>query len=207
MVFALYPLISNYLADQQHSDRIFAYNQLVEDMEADYGEAYNATLRTQADQDAISFVKGEPQDPVYQGLLNVDGYGMMGYLEIPEIDVTLPIYHGTGDKELAAGVGHLEGSSLPGGGSGTHVVLSSHSGYTAELFSNLNKLEIGDTFTLYVLDRELTYKVDQILTVVPSDTSSLVFDAEKDYVTLFTCTPYGINSHRLLVRGVRIEVE
>lgn len=213
VVFALYPFISNYLADMQHKNRINLYSEQAEELEEqDYQDiweavdAYNASLIAGAEQSAISFVKGEAQDETYQELLNVDGYGMIGYLEIPKINVKLPIYHGTGDKELIAGVGHLEGSSLPAGGAGTHVVLSSHSGYpSAELFTNLYKLEIGDTFTLYVLDRELTYQVDQIITVIPSDTSSLVFEDGKDCVTLFTCTPYGVNSHRLLVRGVRVD--
>lgn len=211
--FALYPFISNYLADMQHKDRIAAYSEQADELEEqDYQDiwaavaAYNDSLSARSDQGAISFVRGEPQDEAYQELLNVDGYGMMGYLKIPKIGVQLPIYHGTGEKELTAGVGHLEGSSLPAGGAGTHVVLSSHSGYPgAELFTNLNKLDIGDTFTLYILDRELTYEVDQIITVIPSDTSSLIFEDGKDYVTLFTCTPYGVNSHRLLVRGVRME--
>lgn len=211
--FALYPFVSNYLAEMQHKDRITAYSEQADELEeTDYQDiweavdAYNESLIAGSEQSAMSFVGGEPQDEVYQELLDVDGYGMMGYLEIPKISVSLPIYHGTGEKELTAGVGHLEGSSLPSGGVGTHVVLSSHSGYpAAELFTNLHKLEIGDTFTLYVLDRELTYEVDQIITVIPSDTSSLVFEDGKDYVTLFTCTPYGVNSHRLLVRGIRIE--
>lgn len=212
--FALYPFVSNYLADMQHRERIVAYSEQAEELEEqDYQDiwdavaAYNQSLISEAGQDEnINFVKGEPQDDVYQQLLDVDGYGMIGYLEIPKIGVSLPIYHGTGDKVLTAGVGHLEGSSLPAGGAGTHTVLSSHSGYpAAELFTNLAQLEIGDTFTLYVLNRVLTYEVDKIITVIPSDTSALVFENGKDYVTLFTCTPYGVNSHRLLVRGVRAD--
>lgn len=208
-VSALYPAVSNYLAQTQHKARIEAYSGQTQTLEAkDYQELWNAvyTYNRSLSSTGKSFVKGEPQDGAYQELLNIDGYGMMGYLEIPKIGVTLPIYHGTGEKELTAGAGHLEGSSLPAGGAGTHTVLSSHSGYpAAKLFTDLDKLEIGDTFTLYILDRTLTYKVDRIETVIPSDTSLLAIEEGKDYVTLFTCTPYGVNSHRLLVRGVRVE--
>ena len=132
----------------------------------------------------------------------------MGYLEIPEIRVKLPIYHGTGDFAICNGAGHVEGSSFPIGGKGTHAVLSSHRGLPgAKLFSDLDKLEVGDTFRITVLDKAFIYEVDQIKTVLPVDVSELLIDEEKELCTLVTCTPYGINSHRLLVRGHRIESE
>lgn len=212
LFLALYPTISNRLAEKIHEQTIRNYNEAVSDMfTQDYADIWNAVEEynyqlSHTGNSNMNLISGEPEGSLYQSLLNVDGAGMMGYLEIPSIEVCLPIYHGTGTASLAAGVGHLEGSSLPAGGTGTHAVLSSHSGYpTAELFTNLYKLEIGDVFIIYVLDRTLVYEVDSIKTVIPSDTSSMVFEENKDYVTLFTCTPYGINSHRLLVRGVRVE--
>ena len=138
-------------------------------------------------------------------LLNVDGNGVMGYIEIPSIRVSLPIYHGTSDVVLQAGIGHTEWSSLPVGGEGSHCVLPGHRGLpSAKLFTNLDKLVEGDTFTLHVLNEVLTYEVDQILVVEPQETEALQIVPGKDYCTLVTCTPYGINSHRLLVRGHRV---
>ena len=131
---------------------------------------------------------------------------MMGYISIDKIKVELPIYHGTSEQVLSVAVGHLEGSSFPVGGLGTHSVLSAHRGLpSSKLFTDLNKLEIGDTFTVTILDRLITYEVDQIEIVEPTDIKKLEIDPEKDYITLMTCTPYGINTHRLLVRGTRIE--
>ena len=142
----------------------------------------------------------------YETALNVDGSGMMGYLEIPKISVKLPFYHGTSGAVLNEAVGHLEGSSLPVGGEGTHVVLSAHRGLpSAKLFTDLPELGEGDIFILTVLDRKMTYQVDQILTVLPTELEALEVEDGQDYVTLMTCTPYGINTHRLLVRGHRIE--
>ena len=142
----------------------------------------------------------------YETALNVDGSGMMGYLEIPKISVKLPFYHGTSGAVLNEAVGHLEGSSLPVGGEGTHVVLSAHRGLpSAKLFTDLPELGEGDIFILNVLDRKMTYQVDQILTVLPTELEALEVEDGQDYVTLMTCTPYGINTHRLLVRGHRIE--
>ena len=141
---------------------------------------------------------------LYENALNVDGSGMMGYLEIPKIQVYLPIYHGTEDAVLAKGVGHLEGSSLPVGGDGTHAVLTGHRGLpSATLFTDLDQLEKDDTFTISVLGEELTYAVTEIRTVLPEETENLRIADGKDQVTLVTCTPYGVNTHRLLVTGTR----
>ncbi len=140
----------------------------------------------------------------YEAALNVDGSGMMGYLEIPQIQVHLPIYHGTADEVLAKGVGHLEGSSLPVGGEGTHAVLTGHRGLpSAALFTDLDRLEEGDCFTVSILGEELTYVVTQIQTVLPEETENLRIVDGVDQVTLVTCTPYGVNTHRLLVTGTR----
>ena len=142
----------------------------------------------------------------YNNILDVNQNGMMGYISIDKIKVELPIYHGTSEQVLSIAVGHLEGSSFPVGGQGTHSVLSAHRGLpSSKLFTDLNKLEIGDTFTITILDRIITYEVDQIEIVEPNDIQKLEIDPEKDYITLMTCTPYGINTHRLLVRGTRIE--
>ena len=142
----------------------------------------------------------------YNSVLNLGGTGIMGYISIPKLQVELPIYHGTAEPVLQVAVGHLEGTSLPIGGIGNHSVLSAHSGLPrAKLFTDLNKMEIGDTFSITVLDRELTYQVDQILVVEPRDVEALYPVEGRDLCTLITCTPYGINSHRLLVRGQRVE--
>ena len=145
-------------------------------------------------------------DEMYYSTLDVNGNGMMGYITIDKIKVQLPIYHGTTDQVLNNAVGHVEGSSLPVGGESTHTVLSAHRGLpSAKLFTNLDKLEIGDTFVIKILDRTITYKIDQILVVVPQKIDDLYVEKGKDMCTLITCTPYGINTHRLLVRGVRTE--
>ena len=142
----------------------------------------------------------------YESLLNVGGNGIMGYISIPDIDVELPIYHGTDNAVLTIGAGHLEGSSLPVGGTGTHAVITGHRGLPrAKLFTDLPKISEGSIFQITVLNKTLTYEVDQILTVLPDEVESLEIDPQQDYVTLVTCTPYGINSHRLLVRGHRID--
>lgn len=138
--------------------------------------------------------------------MNLDGTGIMGYLEIPKISVRLPIYHGTGEDSLQHGVGHLAGTSLPVGGLGTHSVLSAHRGLpSALLFTDLDQVQTGDRFYLSILQDTLVYEVDQVLVVTPDEVSALRADPAEDYVTLVTCTPYGVNSHRLLVRGHRVE--
>lgn len=147
-------------------------------------------------------------DARYESLLNVDGSGMMGYIRIPKINIELPIYHGTSESVLQAGVGHFWGTSLPVGGESTHTVLTGHRGLpTKTLFTNMDKLKIGDIFYIKVLDETLAYQIDQILTVLPEDTDGVSIESGKDYATLVTCTPYAINTHRLLVRGQRIPYE
>ncbi|HFR3765259.1 TPA: class C sortase, partial [Streptococcus suis] len=142
----------------------------------------------------------------YDSILNITDTGIMGYVEIPKLQTMLPIYHGTDDAVLQVAVGHLAGTSLPIGGQGSHAAISGHRGLpSAKLFSDLDQLVIGDTFMIQVLDNTLTYEIDKIITVTPDDVSPLMIDPNEDFVTLVTCTPYGVNSHRLLVRGHRIE--
>jgi sortase A len=163
-------------------------------------EAYNNTLSGISTDTLLSHDS-------YNSLLNFDGSGIMGYLEIPKIKVRLTIYHGTDEPTLENGVGHLEGTSLPIGGNSTHCVLSGHRGLpSAKLFTDLDKLENGDLFYIYILGETHAYEVDQVLVVEPTQVESLKITPEQDYVTLLTCTPYGVNSHRLLVRGHRTEV-
>ena len=164
--------------------------------------AYNVMLLEQNNP-----VPNDKNADSYGALLNMTSDGVMGYLEIPEIRVKLPIYHGTGDFAICNGTGHVEGSSFPIGGKGTHAVLSSHRGLPgAKLFSDLDKLKVGDYFTITVLRQTIFYQIDRIDIVEPEETGLLALDKEKDYCTLLTCTPYGINTKRLLVRGVRCEV-
>ena len=207
----LYPVFSD-LWNQHRQNRLMTdYTNTVTDMEDAERNAlwsaavqYNQGLQA-APQDAFTGADPGPKNP-YWSLLDPDGTGVMGYLEIPKISLRLQIYHGTGDAALQQGIGHLAGTSLPVGGSGTHCVLSGHRWLpSALLFTDLDQLETGDTFTLYVLDQRLSYQVDQILVVEPEDVSALAPEDGKDYVTLVTCTPYGVNTHRLLVRGSRIE--
>ncbi len=188
--------IANYARDIENLD-----NALYEDFLAD-AEAYNQSLLGKSNRFTLS-AEGTEE---YNALLDITGTGIMGYIEIPEIKVSLPIYHGTGDAVLSIAVGHIEGSSLPVGGEGTHCVLSGHRGLpSAKLFSNLDRLAEGDLFLIRTLDETLTYEVDQIHIVEPQEISDLAIEKGKDYCTLVTCTPYGINTHRLLVRGHRIE--
>ena len=167
----------------------------------DAAKAYNEALLSNAGR----FTPTEEELNTYKSLLNADSTGMMGYIEIPEIRCELAIYHTVDESVLQVGIGHLEGSSLPVGGSGTHCVLSGHRGLpSAQLFTKLDRLK-GDIFTLHVYDQVLTYEVDQIAIVEPEDYGLLQIEEGQDLCTLFTCTPYGINTHRLLVRGHRIE--
>ena len=205
----LYPTASDYW-NSFHQTRAIAtyaenvanldnnqYDQLWED-----ARAYNQALPFRSNPYYLS----EEQKAEYESLLDVSGLGVMGYIEIPEIDVSLPIYHGTEESVLQVAVGHLDWTSLPVGGESTHCVLSGHRGLpSAKLFTNLDKLREGDTFLLRVLDEVLTYEVDQILIVEPQETAALRVVEGKDYCTLVTCTPYGINTHRLLVRGHRVD--
>lgn len=175
-------------------------------------EAWDAAVRyntalSEGVQHITVYGEDEPDSAVqYEELLNLTGDGVMGYVEIPELHTVLPIGHGTGPEVLECGVGHLIGTSLPVGGENTHAALSGHSGMArSKLFSDLGRLKRGDRFFLHVLDRTLTYQVDRITVVEPGDTSKLTIEPGRDLVTLITCTPYGINTHRLMVRGIRVE--
>lgn len=209
----LYPTASDLYYRWQAKQEIEAYNeaagQIAEASGEDYSElweaaeAYNRQLAQQGN--AMLNVSEEEEAEVFN-LLNPLGTGMMGSIEIPAIQVNIPIFQGTGEKALQSGAGFWLGTSLPTGGPSTHCVLTAHNGLVkAKMFTDLDKLQVGDQFTLHILDRDLTYQVDQILVTEPEDTSALQIVEGKDYVTLYTCTPYGINTHRLLVRGVRVE--
>lgn len=205
----LYPSVSDYWNSFHQSRALAEYSSQVEELDKEAydqmwakAEAYNQTLLSDPDR----FTMTEEEQAEYDDLLNVSDIGIMGSIEIPAIDCSLPIYHGTQESVLQVAVGHLEGSSLPTGGKGTHCVLTGHRGLPrARLFTDLDKLKKGDLFVLKVLSRTMIYEVDQILTVDPYDMSALEIDPEQDYCTLATCTPYGINTHRLLVRGHRVE--
>ncbi len=208
LCLVLYPSIADYWNQRVQSRAIVDYeaalkNMSKEDYSAYFAEAdeYNARLR------AIKFpFMYFDQVEGYNDILNVSGTGIIGYLDIEKIGVQLPIYHGTSKSVLNSAAGHLEGSSLPCGGESTHSAISAHRGLpSAKLFTDLDKLEIGDTFVITVLDRVLTYEVDQVLRVLPNEVDSLYVTPGEDHCTLITCTPYGINTHRLLVRGTRIE--
>ena len=209
-----YPTVSDLWNNYRNQQLISEYTEVVETMESEdfseiWAEAreYNAqhtvnTILDAFDEEEGDYVLSHPYDQV----LNPTGNEIMGYLEIPKISVKLAIYHGIGTEALENGCGHIEGTSLPIGGVGTHSVLSAHRGLpSAKLFTDLDQLEIGDLFYITVLDEKLAYKVDQILTVLPEETEDLAIEEDKDLVTLVTCTPYGVNSHRLLVRGERTE--
>ena len=204
----LYPTVSDYVNQKNQARAVASYSEEVENLsDVDYqayfdaADDYNRRLAETPD----AFYRPEEVSG-YTDTLDVSGTGIMGYITIPKIGVELPVYHGTSDGVLQVAAGHLEGSSLPVGGAGTHAVISAHRGLpSAKLFTNLDELEVGDTFTITVLDRVLTYEVDQISIVLPTETDLLQPVEGKDYVTLMTCTPYGINTHRLLVRGKRIE--
>ena len=205
----LYPSVSDYWNSLHQTRAIATYAEEVANLNQDQydeiwaaAESYNASL---TDRDN-AYLLSDAQKEEYERLLNVSGLGIMGYIEIPGIDCSLPIYHGTEESVLQIAVGHLEWSSLPVGGMSTPCVLSGHRGLpSAKLFTNLDKLREGDTFLLRILDEVLTYEVDQILIVEPQETGALKIEEGMDYCTLVTCTPYGINTHRLLVRGLRID--
>ena len=205
----LYPTVSDYWNSLHASQAVASYDQAVKSMDED---KYDELLQRAGQYNRDLFLRGtlfaltDEEREDYNSQLDIDGSGVMGYIEIPTIKVSLPIYHGTSDDVLQVAVGHLEWSSLPVGGESTHCVLSGHRGLpSAKLFTDLDKLREGDTFLLRVLDEILTYEVDQILIVEPQDTAALEIAEGEDYCTLVTCTPYGINTHRLLVRGHRID--
>ena len=212
----LYPMISTWYNERHQAEVHIHYQEKVEQVDntklieaKELAVAYNQTILPGA-QDEGSFSKEAllSASENYGSLLNLAGDGIMGYVEIPTIGVTLPIYHGTNNSTLERGVGHLLGSSLPVGGESTHSVLTAHSGMaSAKMFSDLDRLKKGDIFFLDVLGERLAYQVDQIKTVLPYDTTFLQTEIGNDLCTLVTCTPFGVNTHRLLVRGTRIEYE
>ena len=207
----LYPSLSDYWNSFHASQAVATYSEEVRNLNSD---KYDRLIREAREYNAAlpgrykAFFLSESDRSTYNALLDVNGTGVMGYIEIPTIQISLPIYHGTEDEVLQIAVGHLDWSSLPVGGEGTHCVLSGHRGLpSAKLFTNLDKLVAGDKFVIRVLDEVMTYEVDQILIVEPNDLSALAIEKGKDLCTLVTCTPYGVNSHRLLVRGHRVENE
>lgn len=210
---AVYPLVSNFCSEKYRSIVETKYTKAVEKLDdteiiaaKESAQAYNATLSTVTD-NAYSREALAQATESYDELLNIRGDGIMGYVEIPTINVTLPIYHGTDESSLNRGTGHLLGSSLPIGGKGCHCVITGHSGLAGQkMFSDLDQLKLGDVFYLKTLDETLAYMVLNISTVLPEDTSKLSIDPAQDTVTLVTCTPYGVNTHRLLVQGQRIEL-
>lgn len=204
----IYPSVSDYWNSFTQSRIIMSYADSISEMDSDEYERimssarqYNEELKTKESRWNMT----EEEWSRYMSELNVDGAGSMGYITIPKIDIMLPINHSTEEKVLQSAIGHIEGTSLPVGGEGTHCVLSGHRGMpTARLFTDLDKLKEGDTFTLTIMNEMLTYQIDQIRIVEPTDYSLLQFEEGADYCTLLTCTPYGINTQRLLVRGKRI---
>lgn len=216
LIISLYPLISNIYSRKNQIQIINDYTEDIKNIdskkiseELSLANAYNHQLNR-------AIVLTDPFDPnaidmaddVYYDILNYTDDGVMAYINIPKIDVNLPIYHGTDNEHMLKGVGHLVGTSFPVGGIDTHAVLSAHSGLsTAELFTNLADLKEGDLFYIHVLNDVLAYEVDKINVVKPDETNDLKITPGKDYVTLVTCTPYGVNSHRLLVRGHRVEYD
>ena len=213
---ALYPAISNFFQERQQEQLVEEYRNQVAAMEQEMydklfaeAEEYNRRLYEE-DIDFISIEgersKLEAEGLYYQELLKIEEDAIMGYLVIDKLDVRLPIDYGTEEEVLQKRVGHMEGTSLPIGGENTHAVLFGHRGLpSSKLFTDLDQMEIGDTFEIYVLNRKLGYEVDQILVVTPGTTENLEIEEGKDYVTLVTCTPYAVNTHRLLVRGVRVD--
>ena len=204
----LYPAFSDYWNARTQSRVIVDYEAVLDYLEP---EDYTEIFQTAYDYNEALYQTKYPlvdyrDVPGYYDALKLEGTSIMGYVKIDKIGVELPIYHGTSDEVLNKGVGHLEGSSLPVGGESTHSVMSAHRGLpSAKLFTDLDRLEPGDTFQIIILDQVLTYQVDQIKVVIPTEVQELRIQEGKDYCTLFTCTPYGINTHRLFVRGVRIE--
>ena len=204
----LYPAFSNYWNSKTQSRAIVDYEAVLEYLEP---EDYSALFQTAYDYNEALYQTEYPlinyaRVPGYYDALKIEGTSIIGYVKIDKIGVELPIYHGTSDDVLNRGVGHLEGSSLPVGGENTHSVMSAHRGLpSAKLFTDLDRLEPGDTFQIIILDQILTYQVDQVKVITPKEIDELRIVDGMDYCTLFTCTPYGINTHRLLVRGIRIE--
>ena len=213
----LYPLVANQWNNYRQKQLISSYEQTVSEKDAaheiDYdaelqkAEAYNEALLPSILPDSFAVAAAsDKEDQSYMDALNIAGDEIMGIVEIPKIDIKLPIYHTTDEDVLKQAAGHLEGSSLPIGGKSTHAVISAHRGLpSASLFTDLDQLEVGDTFQITVLDRVLVYEVTQTEVVLPEELNGLTAESDKDQVTLVTCTPYGVNSHRLLIHGERVQ--
>ena len=211
----LYPFVANQWNNYRQKQLISGYEQVVSEKEAAEGIDYDAERKKAEDYneallpcvlpDSFALAESSGVDPVYMNTLNIAGDEMMGSVEIPKINIKIPIYHTTEEEVLNKGAGHLEGSSLPVGGANTHAVISAHRGLpSASLFTDLDQMKVGDHFLLHVLDETLCYEVDNISVVKPEDTSALAVEDGQDLVTLLTCTPYGVNTERLLVRGHRV---
>lgn len=211
----LYPAVSNFLAERAQTNVIRSYQAAVDEsnrqkLEEEWqkAEEYNENLAGDPVHDPFVMGSGYVLPDNYEEVLNLNGDGVMGYLEIPRIDVELPIYHGTSEEVLEKGAGHLEATALPIGGKNRHPVISAHRGLpSAELFTRLDEMEIGDWFYLSVLDETLAYEVDKITVIEPEELEFLTPEENRDLLTLLTCTPYGVNTHRLLVRGTRVPYE
>lgn len=211
----LYPSISNYFAEKNHVEAIRNYDKMVvkigEDSlkkEKEKAQTYNENLSGDPVHDPFVLGSGYALPENYKEVLNISGDGIMGYIQIPKISVDLPIYHGTSEEVLEKGVGHIQNTSVPIGGNSTHSVLTGHTGLpNAELFTRLDELVVGDIFYIHILNDILTYKVYEIKVVLPDNISELQITNGNDFVTLVTCTPYGVNSHRLLVKAKRVEYE
>lgn len=211
----LYPFVANQWNNYRQKQLISGYEQAVSEKEAAEGIDYDAERKKAEDYneallpcvlpDSFALAESSGVDPVYMNTLNIAGDEMMGSVEIPKINIKIPIYHTTEEEVLNKGAGHLEGSSLPVGGANTHAVISAHRGLpSASLFTDLDQMKVGDHFLIHVLDETLCYEVDKISVVKPEDTSALAVEDGQDLVTLLTCTPYGVNTERLLVRGHRV---
>lgn len=209
LALLLYPIVSNYVNEQNQTSAVARYDEMVQQSEPeDFSALWDAAVTYNnrfIGKETVSYLDEEATTE-YEAMLNATGTGIMGYVSIPSINVSLPIYHGSDASVLQIAVGHLPYTSLPVGGESTHSALSSHTGLpSAKLFSDLDQMQIGDVFFLHVLDRVLAYEVDQILTVLPEESENLRIEPGEDLCTLVTCTPYGVNTHRLLLRGHRVE--
>ena len=211
----LYPVISNHVNEKYASEIHTAYEEIIQQADTsalleakELAIAYNAAIVPGAADEAYSQAALLEASVDYEKPLNIAGNGTVGYVEIPNINVNLPIYHGTSNDSLERGIGHLLGSSLPVGGESTHAILTAHSGMASQkMFSDLDLMKIDDVFYIDVLNERLAYQVDAIFTVLPHETEQLQIVTGEDYCTLVTCTPFGVNTHRLLVRGTRIPYE
>lgn len=211
MSLLLYPTFSDYWNSFHSSKAIANYTQVVSDMDEETYErlltevyAYNASLLSREN----PYLLNDEMEVQYDDLLNLDGSGIMGYVDIPSIGCNLPVYHTVEERVLQKAAGHIPWTSMPVGGASTHSVLSGHRGLpSARLFTDMDKVVVGDVFYLHILNETLQYEVDQIMIVDPRETDDLLIVREQDYCTLVTCTPYGVNTHRMLVRGHRVEMD